>query len=369
MRIAGREVGRGSSPFVIAEIGVNHDGSVERAVELVRAAAAAGADAAKFQLFRADDLMSRASKLAAYQASAGERDPIEMLRRLELSTDQLRPAVEECRRAGIAAIVTVFSVGLVREAEALGVDAYKSASPDIVHKPLLEAMASTGRPLIVSTGASTIDEVTHALGWLRRSSGSLALLQCVSSYPTPEGMEELAGVRALSRVFEGPVGYSDHTPGIETGARAVLAGATILEKHLTHDRGAAGPDHSASLDPAGFAAYVRLAREVVTSGRLAREEKLRAIRGEPRVPLSSMKRVLPIEADVRTLSRQSLTTVRDLPAGHVIRREDLTIKRPGTGLEPWRLESVIGRRLAGDVAGDMPLCEKDLIGLPTTAAA
>ena len=344
MRIGDREIGPNRPPYIIAEIGVNHDGSVERAVALAHAAGDAGADAVKLQLFKTDLLMSKSAKLAAYQQSAGETDPIEMLRRLELSVEQMTPVVSVIHELGLHAIVTVFSVELVGEAHSLGWDAYKTASPDIINRPLLDEIAATGGPMIVSTGASTPAEVERVVGWLKRAGDRLALLHCVSCYPTPIEHAALGGIAAIGEVFAGPVGYSDHTAGVETGAMAVAAGACVLEKHLTWDRAAPGPDHAASLDVDGFRRYVELAR----SGSRAGDSH------EPN------KRVLDIERDVRGVSRQSLVTRWSFPAGHVLTRGDLTIKRPGTGLEPFRVDEVIGCPLVRDVEADVPLTRGDL---------
>lgn len=344
-----RELSRDGSPLIIAELGVNHDGSPDRAVDMVRAAAHAGADAVKFQLFKAELLMSRASRLAKYQAGAGETDPLQMLHRLELSVDQMKPAVDEAHHRGILAVVTVFSVELVPAAQTLAWDMYKSASPDIINRPLLEAMFATGRPLILSSGAADLPEVTRALMWLRECSFSdadqharLGVLQCVSSYPTPMEQAALGGIHALRSAYAGPVGYSDHTAELDTGALAATAGASILEKHFTYDRAAKGPDHSASLDAQGFARYVTLTRRAF------------AARG----PLA--KHVQDLEQDVRSVSRQSLVTTRDLAAGHVLTRADLAIKRPGTGVPPYRLNDVLGAALVRSVQADMPLAQGDL---------
>jgi N-acetylneuraminate synthase/N,N'-diacetyllegionaminate synthase len=348
MKIGGRRIGAGEPVYVIAELGVNHDGSVERALELTRAAADAGADAVKLQCFDADLLLSRASRPAGYQSAAGEHDPAAMLRRLQLSIDQLAVIVERAHALGMHAIVTVFSVPLVAPAARLPWDAFKVASPDIIHRPLLEALAATGRPLIVSTGAAEVGEVTRALSWLHGARERLALMQCVSAYPTPQHRAELGGIGALASIFDGPVGYSDHTTDIDTGGLASAAGATLLEKHLTHDRAARGPDHAASLDPHGLARYIALARD---PARFAGDDLLM----QPRI-----KRVLPEELDVRTLSRQSIVAARSLPAGHRLSADELAIKRPGSGIEPWRLDSIVGRRLARPVDADLPLCERDL---------
>lgn len=364
MKIGEREIGLDQPPYIIAEIGVNHDGDPARALDLTRLAAHAGADAVKFQLFEADRLMSKAAKLAAYQKAAGESDPVEMLRRLELSIDELAPCVEEAHRLGVHAIVSVFSVELVPVAERLAWDAYKAASPDIINRPLLEAMAATGKPLIVSTGASTMAEVERALGWLAPIFDRLALLQCVSSYPTPPELAAIGGISPLSKAFMGgPVGYSDHTQEEDTGAVAVHptnygGWAVILEKHFTYDRRAQGPDHAASLDPRGFKRYATLTRQAF------HERAARVTRGEHAIPDVRVgaheKRVLSIEQDVRTVSRQSLTSLRDLAAGHLLSRADLTIKRPGTGVPPYELVAVIGKRLTRAVAADMPLMADDL---------
>jgi len=349
MRARARELARDGVPLIIAELGVNHDGSAARALEMVDAAADAGADAVKFQLFRAESLMSKASRLAKYQAGAGETDPLAMLRRLEMPIEQMRPAVERAQARGVLAIVTVFSVELVPDAEQLAWDMYKSASPDIINRPLLEAMFDTGKPLIVSTGAADEPEVTRAVSWLRARCGPdeelhrrLGILQCVSSYPTPIEQAALGGVHALRRAYAGPVGYSDHTAELDTGALAVMAGASILEKHFTYDRNAKGPDHAASLDAQGFARYVAITRRAF------------AARG----PL--VKAAQALEQDVRHVSRQSLVTTGDLKAGRVLGLGDVTIKRPGTGLPPFALAETIGRTLARDVAADMPLTTDDL---------
>lgn len=344
--IAGRAIGAGHEPYVIAEIGVNHDGLVSRAQELVDAAAEAGADAVKFQYFRAEMLMSRGAMLASYQSRAGERDAIAMLARLELDLDQLSSVVERARRRGVHAIVSVFSEPLVRGAETLGWDAYKVASPDIVNRPLLRSLLGTGRPLILSTGASTLDEVTRTLAWMERERGeraaSTAVLQCVSSYPTQERCASLAGIGALREATGLCVGYSDHTESEDTGSLAVAAGAYILEKHLTHSRGANGPDHAASLEPDQFARYVRAAR------------RAHAMMGLPG------KAVLEIEQDVRRASRQSVVAARAIAPGQRIGPDDIACKRPGTGISAWAFDGVLGRVAARAIAPDVPITQEDL---------
>jgi N-acetylneuraminate synthase/N,N'-diacetyllegionaminate synthase len=340
MRLGSRHLGPDHEPLIIAEIGVNHDGSADRAAELVRAAAAAGADAVKFQFFRADLLVSRAAALAAYQVTGGACDARALLRPLELSIDDLGRLADLAHSLSLRAILTVFSVPLVDAAERAAWDAYKTASPDIIHRPLIDALRRTGRPLILSTGGATIEEIERAMVWVEGHPH--ALMQCVSAYPAPDEAASLGGIGLLARLTDQPVGYSDHTQAVDAGALAVAAGACILEKHLTLDRGAAGPDHAASLEPPDFAEYVRLARRAW------------------RMHAGSAKHVLPIEEDVRRVSRQSITAVRDLPPGHVIAAGDLAFKRPGGGIEPWRHDEIIGRTLVRPVAADTPMTDADV---------
>lgn len=356
MKIGAREVGHGAGVYVIAEIGVNHDGDADRALGLVDLAADAGADAVKVQVFEAERLMSRAARLAVYQEAAGETDPVEMLRRLELPMRGMARVAARAHARKIHAIATVFSVELVEGAAGLGFDAFKSASPDIVNRPLLESMAATGAPLIVSTGASTLSEVERAATWLAPIRARLAMLQCVSAYPVPDADAALGGIEAIRAATGLPTGYSDHTRGVETGALAVGAGACLLEKHLTYDRTAQGPDHGASLDGEQMKEYVELARRAAAAG----PDRAAGGSGPAATAVRVEKRVLEVERDVRLASRQSLVSRRALRAGHALRAEDVVIKRPGTGIEPWRLSETIGRTLASDVDADVPLCDGDL---------
>jgi sialic acid synthase SpsE len=379
MNIGSREISPAAPPYIIAELGVNHDGSVEKAMELAKAAAKAGADAIKLQLFEATRLMSRASRLADYQKAAGEKDPVEMLSRLQLSIDQMARIVEEAHKLSLHAIVTVFSLELVEPARKIPWDAYKTASPDIINRPLLEAVAGMngspkaglpGVPVIISTGASTLQEVARALSWLHPIRDRLAVLQCVSSYPTQTADAELGGIAAIADIFPGVVGYSDHTRETLTAALAVALGAQILEKHLTLDKLSPGPDHAASLTPGEMAQYVEYARNAHKAREHLREvhppaDLIRFIGAaekisSPGTTFERVKRVLPAEEDVRKVSRQSLTTTHPLAAGHKITREDLTIKRPGTGIPPYRLDEVLGKPVARAIDADQPLAESDI---------
>ncbi len=334
-----REIAPGRPPYIIAELGVNHDGSPARALDLVEAARGAGACAVKVQWFEARRLVSRAAWLAEYQRSTAARGPHDLLEKLELGAGDLARVAARARELGMHAIATVFSpehAGIAAE----HFDALKVASPDVVNRPLIDAMMRTGRPLLVSTGASDAGEVRQVTAWLRGQPH--VLLHCVSAYPVPDSAAGLAGRIAMQRINPQALGYSDHTTALDTGALAVASGACLLEKHLTWDRGADGPDHGASLDPAAFGQYVEMAHRAWT------------MLGETR------KAVQPIEFEVREVSRQSLTATSALPRGHVLSAGDLTVKRPGVGIAPARLEEVVGRRLGRAVEADMPLRDEDL---------
>lgn len=353
MRIANRTIDLAHPPFIIAELGVNHDGSPDQLMALVRAAASANADAVKLQLFSADDLLSDAASLAEYQKDAGENDPRAMLRRLELPIEVASQAIDLAHDLGLHAIATVFDLPLVPMAATLPIDAYKTASPDLVHKPLLDALVATAKPLIISTGAASREEVQRAVGWLAPARDRLALLQCVSSYPTPAEHAAVAAVRDLADLFAGPVGYSDHTTTVDTGALAVSLGSRVLEKHLTLDRALPGPDHAASVEPDGLTEYVRLAHAAFEGSWHAdpNDERL----GPP------TKFLLPIEADVRQVARRSIVAARDLPVNHILTMDDFAFKRPGGGLEPWQADLLLGKPLEFPVPADRAIMPDDVI--------
>lgn len=327
LKIDDRIIGPGRPTFVIAEIGVNHDGSPQKALELVRIAANCGADAVKLQLFRATILMHPTTSFAEYQKDrVKDGNPIDMLRKYELPADALRRIVQNIRDLKMVPLATPFSPPDIETAAQLRLPAVKIASPDLVNRPLLAAAHQYNKPMIVSTGASTLEEVDQSVGWLRAWRAPFALLHCVSGYPTPAAKANLCWISELTNRYNVPVGYSDHTTDVVTGALASAAGAYIVEKHLTYDRNAKGPDHAASVDPTQFGRYVRQIREA--------DE----MRGNPG------KRVLEIEQDVRTVSRQSLVVKRALAVGEVLREQDITVQRPGTGMSASMIESAIGRR-------------------------
>jgi N,N'-diacetyllegionaminate synthase len=338
MRVGQFEVECQAPVFVIAEIGVNHDGSVDRARELVEMARACGADGVKVQVFSADALVHSSSDLAGYQRAHGSAVGFsvrEMLRGYELALDEVGHVVRRVRELGMVPVATPFSVGDVAVIEALDLPVVKIASPDLVNRVLLKRAALSGKPMLVSTGASEMGEIERCVGWLRAWGVEFGLLHCVSSYPVGVDEAHLGWIGELRR-FRAPVGYSDHTTDVMSGALAVAAGAVVVEKHLTYDRGAAGPDHAASAGPEEFGEYVRLIR-------LA--ERMRGRGG---------RRVLEIERDVRRVSRQSVVVRREIGAGEVIEPDDLCVQRPGTGICASRLDDLVGCRMMRAVeAGTM----------------
>ncbi len=315
--------------YVVAEAGVNHNGKLDEALRLVDAAAWAGADAVKFQIFHADELTLADAPAAGYQRRTRARSQRELLRRLELSDRDWRRIRQRCRELRIDFIATPFSVRDLERLAALEPVALKIASTDIDHYPLLRQAATLGLPILLSTGAAELDEVETAVGWLDELGAGerLVLLHCVSSYPTPWHAVNLRAIGTLRQHFDRPTGFSDHTTGVESAALAVAAGACLLEKHFTLDRAARGPDHALSLEPDDLRAYIRAARTA------------EAARGDGRIT------VAPIERDVRGVSRRSLVTTRPLPAGAELTEDDLTAKRPAGGISPACWPDVLGRRL------------------------
>jgi N-acetylneuraminate synthase len=335
--LAGRAIAPGRPVFVIAEAGVNHNGDAAMARALIDAAADSGADAVKFQTFRTSALTSRTAPKAAYQieaTGAGESQS-EMLMRLELSTETLRALQARAAARGIVFFSTPFDEASADTLAALGVPMFKIPSGEITNLPLLRHIAAKGKPIILSTGMSTLDEVEQALAAIGDVADvPVAILHCVSAYPAPVGEVNLRAMDALRDRFGRPVGLSDHTLGLEIALAAVARGAAIVEKHLTLDKNLPGPDHRASLEPAEMAALARGIRNV------------EAALGD------GVKRPMPSELDTRRVARKSLVAARALRAGEELVKDAVAVKRPGTGISPAELERALGRRVRRDLAAD-----------------
>jgi N-acetylneuraminate synthase/N,N'-diacetyllegionaminate synthase len=345
IHIGSRRIGWGEPVFIIAEAGVNHNGDVQMAEKMVDVAADAGADAVKFQTFRADEVVSAAAPKARYQIeNAGEGESqLEMIKHLELSPEAHRKLIERCRERGIIFLSTPFDFPSADLLESLALPAYKVASGEITNWPFLEHIASKGKPVILSTGMSDLNEVEQAVKVLRGAGCSeLLILHATSSYPATAASANLRAMQTLSEFFHTPVGLSDHTMGIEVALAATALGASILEKHFTLDRSLAGPDHKASLEPAELRSLVRGIRAV--------ESALGDGRKQP----------MPSEEDVRRVARRSIVARRTIPSGTLIAPDLLAYKRPGTGIPPSRLGDVIGRRTTCTILADTLIRFEDL---------
>ncbi|HEY0824373.1 MAG TPA: N-acetylneuraminate synthase [Ramlibacter sp.] len=322
--------------FVIAEAGVNHNGHLAMALRLCDAARDAGADAVKFQTFRAEDLVVPGAPTADYQQrQTGELDQFSMLRKLELSREQHERIRDHCAAIGIEFFSTPFSLEAVDMLVALGVRRIKMPSGELTHRALVEHACATRLPVLLSTGMATMAEVQEALGWARDVRGSLAgisVLHCTSAYPAADEDLNLRAIATLREVLQVPVGYSDHSLGIEAALAAVSLGATVIEKHLTLDRSLTGPDHAASLEPAEFAAMVRGLR------------RIGPMLGD------GVKAPRPQEADAARVARRSIVAAVDIPAGATLRAEMLACRRPATGIPPGEWDRVVGSTARSAIA-------------------
>jgi N,N'-diacetyllegionaminate synthase len=342
--VGDRVIGGGRPCFVIAEAGVNHNGSPALALDLVRAAAACGADAVKFQTFRAEALVTAGARKAAYQQrGAAGQTQLEMLKALELGQEAFAELKRVSEELGLVFLSTPFDPDSARLLANLGVAAFKVPSGEVTNHPFLAQIAGFGVPVLMSTGMSELAEVVDAVAVLRANGDPpLALLHCVSAYPAPPDQYNLRAMDSLRSRLGVPVGLSDHTLGWEVALAAAARGADVIEKHLTLDRTMAGPDHAASLEPPQFAEMV----------------------GQLRVVQSALgdgeKRPAPCERDVMEVARKSVVAVRDLAAGEHFGPDDLTVKRPGTGIPPRHLADIVGRRLARPVTADTPIAWDDL---------
>lgn len=345
IRIANKTIGAGEPVFVIAEAGVNHNGDLRTAKKLVDAAAEAGADAVKFQTFRAQELVSASTPKAKYQeqgTSAGESQ-FEMIRKLELSDSAHAELVERCKEKGIIFLSTAFDAESADLLESFSMPAYKVPSGEITNWPFLEHLASKNKPIILSTGMSDLGEVEDAVKVLRSANcAGLVILHCTSSYPTPPESVNLRAMQTIADNFQTPVGLSDHTMGIEIAFAATALGASVIEKHFTIDRSLPGPDHKASLEPGELRSLVQGIR------------KVEAALGDGK------KRAAQVEEDVKNVARRSIVARVPISKGTRITTEMLAFKRPGTGIPPSQLAQVIGRNAKRMISADSLILLADL---------
>ncbi|MCK1621406.1 N-acetylneuraminate synthase family protein [Bradyrhizobium sp. 159] len=342
VRIGNRLLSDGQPCYVIAEIGNNHNGDFDRAIALVDAAVAAGADCAKFQMRKLEEVY-RASSLSGKDDDLAVEYTLDLLRRFELPTAQQKKIAEYCAAKGIQYLCTPWDAKSVAVLESFGVQAYKVASADLTNLPLLACLAATGKTLIVSTGMSTTDEIKTAAKFLDDRNASYVLLHCQSTYPAALHNIHLRFMETLREIHP-VVGYSGHERGIAVSTAAVALGAVVIERHITLDREMEGPDHAASLEPEEFKALVSGIREVEA----ARGEKL------------AERALSQGELINRENLAKSLVAARDLPAGTIISESDIAVKSPGQGLSPLKMPALLGRKLTRTISSDGYFFQSDL---------
>jgi N,N'-diacetyllegionaminate synthase len=316
--------------FIIAEAGVNHNGDIGLAKQLIDAAAEAGADIVKFQTFNADHLVTRTAKKADYQnqTTDNKESQHEMLRRLELSPEMHHELIAHCALRNIGFFSTGFDIASVDLLIRLGQDHFKIPSGEITNLPYLRHIGQLGKDIIFSTGMATMGDIEATLDVLELAGtprSQITVLHCTTEYPTPMAEVNLRAMQNIHTAFGVKVGYSDHTSGIEVAIAAVAMGATVIEKHFTLDRNLPGPDHKASLEPAEFKAMVVAIRNI----ELALGD--------------GIKRLTPSEARNKLIARKSLVASQVIKAGEIFSAQNITTKRPGTGISPMRWDEVIGQ--------------------------
>lgn len=337
LKIADRSIGQGYPCFIIAEAGVNHNGDIDMAMRMIDAAVKAGADAIKFQTFKADSLVTPDARMAEYQKAnmGSERTQYQMLKELELADDTWPRLKAYCDERNIIFLSTPFDEKSAQMLEEMDVPTYKIGSGEITNIPLLRCIAAYGKPIILSTGMATLGEIEQAISAIKEEGNNkIALLHCVTSYPAPYESVNLKTMNTLKTAFGLDVGYSDHTLGIEMTVAAAVLGASIIEKHFTLDRNMVGPDHKASLEPYELEYMVQCIRHV--------ESGL----GD------GIKTVGEEEQKIKTVARRSITAKVDIKAGTVIDKSYLAVKRPAVGLPPTFIDYIAGRRARRDIPKD-----------------
>jgi len=328
-----------SKVFIIAEAGVNHNGRLDLAYQLIDVAKDTGADAVKFQTFKAENVVSRLADKAEYQkkTTGSDKSQLEMIKKLEISFEDFVKLKKYCDKKGIIFLSTPFDHQSIDFLYDL-VDIYKIPSGEIINYPYLKHIAAKNKLIIMSTGMANLGEVEEAINTIRsvNSKAEISLLHCTTNYPTPYEEVNLKAMQTLAAAFKLPVGYSDHTLGIEVPVAAVAMGAKIIEKHFTLDKKLPGPDHKVSLEPDEL-------KEMVT-----------AIRNIEMALGDGIKKPNKSEIEIKKVVRKSLIATRDIRAGEIIKESDIAIKRPGTGLLPKFKEIIIGMKIVNDIREDEP---------------
>lgn len=323
--------------FIIAEAGVNHNGDIELARQLVDAAAEAGADAVKFQTFKAEKLVCKNAEKAAYQKEITDarETQLEMLKKLELTEQMHRELMDYCGERGIIFLSTPFDMDSIQMLADLGLQIFKIPSGEITNLPYLRKIGGYHRKIILSTGMSSMEEVEAAVKILQENGADdITLLHCNSQYPTPMPDVNLTAMVSMKKKLGFPVGYSDHTQGIEIPVAAVALGAVVIEKHFTLDRTMEGPDHKASLEPNEL------------------KEMVKAIRNIEMALGDGVKRLSESEKENVGAARKSIVAAVPIKKGDIFTEENLTMKRPGTGISPMRWDELSGHRAKREYCQD-----------------
>ncbi len=326
-----------SKVFIIAEAGVNHNGDLEIAKKLVDAAATAGVDAVKFQTFKTENIVCKNAQKAEYQkaATGEEQSQFQMLKKLELTEEMHEKLIAYCKEKGILFLSTPFDLDSIDYLVQMGIEIMKVPSGEITNFPYLRKIAKTGKKVIMSTGMSDIEEVKAAIAVLSEyGSKDISVLHCNTEYPTPFADVNLKAMLTLQKELNVEIGYSDHTLGIEIPVAAVAMGASIIEKHFTLDKTMEGPDHKASLEPDELAAMVKAIRNVEA-----------ALGTGDKTPSRSEQKNIAI-------ARKSIVAKRNIQKGEILSDENLTAKRPGSGISPMKWNDVVGTKAVRDFAED-----------------
>lgn len=328
-----------SKTFIIAEAGVNHNGSLELAFKLIDAAKEAGADAVKFQSFKADKLVSKKADKAEYQKQTTDtsESQYEMIKKLELSIDEHKKLIEYCNKIGIQFLSSPFDLDSIDLLNELGLEIFKIPSGEIINLPYLRKIGKLNKNVILSTGMADLGEIEDALDVLidnGTDKNNITVLHCNTEYPTPFEDVNLRAMVTIKNSFGVKVGYSDHTNGIEIPIAAVALGAEVIEKHFTLDRNMKGPDHKASLEPNEL------------------KQMVSAIRNIEKALGSGIKKPSQSELKNKPIVRKSLVAIKEIKKGEKFTEEIIGIKRPGTGISPMRWDEIIGSVAQKDYAED-----------------
>lgn len=358
IKIGNKYISDNNPFFIIAEAGVNHNGSLKIAKKLVDAAKENGADAIKFQTFKAEDLVTKSIGMAEYQKRniGKEETQLKMLKKLELSNKEFIEIKRYCDKKNIIFLSSPHTEDAVNFLEKL-VPAFKVSSGDLTNLPLLEKIAKKSKPIILSTGMGDLKEVKEAVDIIKKYNKKLILLHCTSEYPCSKKNVNLKVINTLKKTFNCPVGYSDHTKGIEVPVMAVSLGARLIEKHLTLDKKMKGPDHKASLNPNEFKRMVDCIR------------KNKAIKIPKKVLGTGIKKTTKQEQNNAKLVRKSIVASKDIAKGTKITEKMLTIKRPGIGIKPKEFNNLIGKKAKKDIKKDNLIKWSDLSEYPKIFAA